>query len=207
MPSGGAPTGDHEPAWLKEGGKQPLLPPEAKEAEDASSVDEEAAGGSSSSSVKGSKRGRSSVGKGRRRGTRRMTRPFFAVLGTVTALAALAVVAANLYVLVADGQKETEEEGVDRAFLRGFGVLLALVALVTELRLKWWKRLCPVLVNFLFVRGLLYTLVALLTLSDFSHWTEANNVVGCIFLCCAGLYLCAGLLCMRRHVDVEGNGS
>lgn len=198
--------GDHEPAWLKEG-KKPLLPPEAKEPEDASlCVDEEAAGGGGS--VKGSKGRRSSVGKGRRRGKRRMTRPFFAILGTFTSLAALAVVAANMYVLVAYGQEEKgTEEGVDRASLRGFGVALALVALATELRLKWFKRLCPVLVDVLFIRGAFYSLIALLTISNFSHWTEAQNVVGLIFLCCAGLYLCAGLLCVERHVEVEGNGS
>lgn len=201
MPSGGAPTGDHDPAWLKEDGrKQPLLPPEAKDAP-SSSVDEEA-GGRGSSSVKAPKKGGRGQ-QGRRRG-KRMVRPFFAILGTITALAALAVVAVNLYVLVADGQEEKEtEDSVDRAVLRGFGVALGFVALLTELRLKWWKRLCPVL-DYLWVRGAFYGLVAFLTITDFTHWTEANNVVGVIFLCLSGLYLCAGLLCIRRHVEVEG---
>lgn len=193
--------GDHDPTWLKEadGKTQPLLPSEAKEREDAaSSVDEEAGGrGGSGKAAKGGRQ------QGRRRG-KRMVRPFFAILGTVTALAAIAVVAVNLYVLVADGQEEKEtQEGLDRSVLRGFGVVLALVALLTELRLKWWKRLCPVL-DYLWARGAFYGLVAFLTITDFTHWAAANNVVGVIFLSLSGLYLCAGLLCIRRHVEVEG---
>lgn len=200
-------TGNHDPAWLREGedAKKPLLlpPPEAKaESADLGDGDEEA-GGSVRKSHRGQKRLSGAVGrKGKR--AKRITKPFFAILGTVTALAALAAVAANLYVLVSDGQQEKppEQDNVDRIILRGFGVALAFISMLTELRLKWWGKLCPVL-DVLLVRGLFHALVAFLTLSDFSHWTEPNNVVGLIVLCCAGLYTCAGLLCIRRHVEVE----
>ncbi len=45
--------------------------------------------------------------------------------------------------------------------------------------------------------------VGFLTLSDFSHWGELSNVVGLMLLCCSSLYLFSGLLCIRRHVEVE----
>jgi hypothetical protein len=198
--SGSTPTADHEPAWLKDDGKStktPLLPPsaEAKEPDELPFEDEEA--GASS---------RSSRSKRQRERRRRITKPFFAVLGTVTALAALAAVAANMYVLVADGQEEKPpaetDDGVDRVILRGFGAALAGLAILTELNLKWWRRLCPVL-DYLLARGIFYSLVGFLTLSDFSHWSEAANVVGLILICCAGIHVCAGLLCIRRHVEVE----
>ncbi len=164
--SGGVPTGDHEPAWLKGGSdegkkgiKQPLLPPaEAKEADAFSDGDEEA--GTTPTRASSSKRGGGQRQRQRER-RRRITKPFFAVLGTVTALTAVAAVAANLFVLISDGQEEKPagetDAGWDRTILRGFGCALAGLAILTELNLGWWRRLCPVL-DYLVARGIFIAL-------------------------------------------------
>lgn len=196
-------SGDNDPAWLKhDQTKAPLLPPPEEKAPDVD--DDEEVGRASSAG--GGKKHRRSVGAGssrKKRQQRRITKPFFAVLATLTALSALAAMATNLYVLVADGQEEKEtDDGVDRVILRGFGVVLGLFVILRELGFKWWRKLCPLL-DYLFARGAFIALVGFLTLSDFSNWTEPQNVVGLIMLCCAGCYLSAGLLCIRRTHTLE----
>lgn len=199
MASGGVPRGSNDPEWLK-----PLLaPPPPAEAKSASRGDdalptlvgeEASAAGQQRQQQREQKR-------------RRITKPFFAVLATITVLAAITALATNVYELVADGQEEkstgeTADEGADRVILRGFGVALSFLVVPTELGFKWWRRLCPLL-DYLFARGVFYSLVSFLTVSEFGNWTEPSNVVGLILLCCAGCYAIAGLLCLRRTHTLE----
>ncbi len=128
---------------------------------------------------------------------RRITKPFFAVLSTFTVLLSLGGICWNLYSLIT-------WEGTATSILprvhRGFAIVLTLVAMLTELRIKWWKKLCPVLF-YHSVLGFFLCLVASLSLTDFEPSDE--NVVGFLFLAFGFFYMSLGVLCIHRHVEID----
>lgn len=142
-----------------------------------------------------------------RRKHRKITKPFFAVLSTFTILLGLALIASNFYSIVnkeeekQDGKgKEGEGEAVLllRHVYHAFAILLSIPAILTELSIKWWKKLCPLL-SYLFFRGLFYCLIACLSVDDFTPASE--NIAGFIFLGFGMFYMILGGLCVKRHVE------
>ncbi|KAM3577525.1 hypothetical protein VYU27_000688 [Nannochloropsis oceanica] len=127
---------------------------------------------------------------------RRITKPFFAILSTIIVLLSLVSVAYNLYLII---QKDGTTTSILPRIYRGFAIVLAFAAILTEASVKWWKKLCPVL-SYLFVRGFFYCLIAILSLEDFN--ARDDNVVGFVFLGFGLFYVALALMCVQRHVEI-----
>jgi len=206
------------PRWLEEEATETLMDPEEGLEEGGGSVHEEAHDATLAPAGARATPPPTKAGSGRKKQTRRaagraspqqaededaqaerkrrITKPFFAILSTIIVLLSLVSVAYNIYLII---KKDGTTTSILPRVYRGFAIVLAFAAILTEASVKWWKNLCPVL-SYLFVRGFFYCLIAVLSLEDFN--ARDDNVVGFVFLGFGLFYVALALMCVQRHVEI-----